>query len=101
MRDTYNQKELLLNCSGNSALPVAQVCDIQTVYRLRESDFYECAALCMWGNGKKRTFLVILANVDGNIYRKGEKRGTYLSASRKMPKVKITFYRGIQALSTQ
>lgn len=42
----------------------------------------------MWGNGKKRTFLVMLANVDGNIYKKGEKRGTYLSASRKMPKVK-------------
>lgn len=42
----------------------------------------------------------MLANVDGNIYRKGEKRGTYLSASRKMPKVK-TFYRRIQALNTQ
>lgn len=50
----------------------------------------------MWGNGEKRTFPVILANVDGIIILhftgRGKKRGTYLSASRKMPEVKITFY---------
>lgn len=42
----------------------------------------------MWGNGKKRTFLVMLANVDGNIYRKGEKKRNIFISIKKNAKGK-------------
>lgn len=35
MQNTCNQKDLLLNCFGNSAHEVVQLCDVNTVYSLK------------------------------------------------------------------
>lgn len=51
----------------------------------------------MWGGRRKETFLIILASVDGGTLWGG---GTYLSASRKMPKVKTPMSSGFKYTMT-
>lgn len=63
MRNTYNQKDLILNCFEDSAHEAAQFCDVNTVFnlKLRFLLIYFCVFVGGW---KEETLL--LATIDGN-----------------------------------
>lgn len=83
MQVTYNQKELLLNCSGNLAHQVAQLYNIQTVYSLNIRFLQICYFVYVgeWGEENLPSHFSQCRWYYNNIlYRKGgKKRNLFIS----------------------